>query len=86
MPTKVMKALSDPSRLKIVESLRGGEICACDFVKLTRKAQPTVSQHLKILETAVIVKSRKEGKKVLYSLVDPNVLNLINIAKDLSKR
>jgi len=85
MSTKILKALSDPTRLKIVESLKQGEICACNFVPLTKKAQPTVSQHLKILENARIIKSRKEGKMILYSVVDKKIFDLIKIAKEMNK-
>jgi len=85
MPTKILKALSDPTRFKIVELLKQGEICACKFVPLTKKAQPTVSQHLKILENAGIVKSRKEGKMIFYSIVNNRVFDLIEIAKRMSK-
>jgi len=85
MPTKILKALADPTRLKIVELLKQGEICACKFVPLTKKAQPTVSQHLKNLENAGIVKSKKEGKMIFYSVVDPKIFDLIEIAKKVSK-
>ena len=85
MPTKILKALSDPTRFKIVELLKQGEICACKFVPLTKKAQPTVSQHLKILENAGIVKSRKEGKMIFYSIVNPKIFDLIEIAKRMIK-
>jgi ArsR family transcriptional regulator len=85
MPTKILKALSDPTRFKIVELLKQGEICACKFVPLTKKAQPTVSQHLKILENAGIVKSRKEGKMILYSVTNPKIFDLIEIAKKMKK-
>ena len=85
MPTKILKALADPTRLKIVELLKQGEICACKLVPLTKKAQPTVSQHLKILENAGIVKSKKEGKMIFYSVVDPKIFDLIEIAKKVSK-
>ena len=85
MPTKILKALSDPTRFKIVELLKQGEICACKFVPLTKKAQPTVSQHLKILENAGIVKSRKEGKMILYSVTNPKIFDLIEIAKKMNK-
>ncbi len=85
MPTKILKALSDPTRLKIVELLKQGEICACKFVPLTKKAQPTISQHLKILENAGIIKSRKEGKMIFYSVVNPKIFDLIEIAKKMKK-
>lgn len=85
MVSKVFKALSDPTRLRIVELLKKKEICACGFVARTNKAQPTVSQHLRILENAGIIKSRKEGKMVIYSLANPKIVNIIKAAKDISK-
>jgi ArsR family transcriptional regulator len=85
MIEKLLKALSNPTRFKIVELLNKGEICACEFVPLTKKAQPTVSQHLKILENAGIVKSRKKGKMILYSVTDKRIFDLIKIAKEISK-
>jgi ArsR family transcriptional regulator len=86
MIEKTLKALSDPTRLKIVEVLEEGEVCACKFTTITKKAQPTVSQHLKILENAGIIKSRKEGKNVMYSVADKRVFDLIKIAREIGKR
>jgi len=85
MSSKIFKALSDPTRLKIIELLEKREICACEFAPLTKKAQPTVSQHLRILETAGIIKSRKEGKMILYSIDDKRIFGLIKIAKEVDK-
>jgi len=85
MPTKILKALSDTTRLKIVELLKEGEICACKFVPFTKKAQPTVSQHLRILENAGIVKSRKDGKMIFYSIIDSRIFDLIKLTKEISK-
>jgi ArsR family transcriptional regulator len=85
MSSKIFKALSDQTRLKIVELLEKREICACEFVSLVKKAQPTVSQHLRILENSGIVKSRKEGKMVIYSLANPKVIDLIKTAKAIER-
>lgn len=85
MSSKTFKALSDPTRLKIIELLEKREICACEFAPLTKKAQPTVSQHLRILETAGIIKSRKEGKMILYSIANKKIFDLIKIAKEVDK-
>ena len=83
--SRIFKALSDPTRLKIVECLREGEICACWFTQCTGKAQPTVSQHLRILENAGIIGFRKERKSILYRLKDRKILKLIQIAKEVQK-
>ena len=85
MSSKIFKALSDQTRLRIVELLEKREICACEFVSLVKKAQPTVSQHLRVLENAGIVKSRKDGRMVIYSLANSRVIDMMRIAKEMSK-
>ena len=86
MSSTVLKALSDPTRIKIVQSLKDNEICACEFVELTGRAQPTVSQQLKILENAGVLKSRRDGKKILYSLTDNRVNTIIELAQEIENR
>jgi ArsR family transcriptional regulator len=65
---KVMKALSDGNRTKIVKMLALKEMCVCEMKIALEMAQPSVSKHLKILEEAGLVESRKEGMWVNYSL------------------
>ncbi len=65
---KVMKALSDKNRLKIVKMLQQRELCVCEIQAGLKLAQPTVSKHLKILEEAGILTFRKEGLWVNYSV------------------
>ncbi len=65
---KVMKAISDKNRLKMAKMLQHRELCVCEIQKGLGLAQPTVSKHLKILEDAGLVISRKEGLWVNYSL------------------
>ena len=63
---RVMKALSDPSRVKIVKMLQAREMCVCEIRAALGLAQPTISKHLKVLEDADLVTSRKEGLWVNY--------------------
>jgi len=67
---KVMKALSDPSRVKILKMLQCKSLCVCEIQALLKLAQPTVSKHLKILEDAGLVGCRKSGLWVNYQLTD----------------
>ena len=67
---RVMKALSDPNRVKVVKLLQHKEMCVCEMQEALGIAQPTVSKHLKILEDAGLVQSRKDGLWVNYRLVD----------------
>ena len=76
---KILKALADETRLRIVLFIGAGEICACKVVPSTKKAQPTVSQHLKILLEAGVLSQRREGKNILYRINDGRVLKLIKV-------
>ena len=67
---KVMKALSDPNRVKIIKMLQHKVMCVCEIQAALRIAQPSVSKHLKILEEAGLVTFRKDGMWVNYQLAD----------------
>ena len=68
MSLKVIQAISDRTRFKLLAKISRGEICACELVDLAGTTQPAVSQHLKILFQAGLVNMRKEGAKRLYSV------------------
>lgn len=80
---KVFRVLADPTRLKILEILRNGERCACEIPAKVGKSQPNVSLHLKMLKDAGILSSRKDGKKILYSVAKPEIYKLIKGAKNI---
>jgi ArsR family transcriptional regulator, arsenate/arsenite/antimonite-responsive transcriptional repressor len=68
---KIMKALSDPNRVKILKLLQHkNDMCVCELKSLLHIAQPTVSKHLRVLEEAGLVEYRKKGLWVNYSLVN----------------
>lgn len=67
---KVMKALSDPNRVKIVKLLQHKRLCVCELQCALGISQPTVSKHLKILEEAGLVGFKKDGLWVNYHLTD----------------
>jgi DNA-binding transcriptional ArsR family regulator len=70
-PSARLKALGHPVRLGIALRLaREGGTCACDFAEIFGVSQPTVSQHLKVLREAGLVRTRREGTQIYYSL-DP---------------
>jgi ArsR family transcriptional regulator, lead/cadmium/zinc/bismuth-responsive transcriptional repressor len=65
------KALSDPTRLTLAEALgEGGELCVCDLSWIVGRSQNLVSHHLGALRSRGLVRSRKEGKMVMYSLTE----------------
>jgi ArsR family transcriptional regulator len=68
--TKVMKALSEPNRVKILKVLQRRALCVCEIRAVLRIAQPTVSKHLRILEDAGLVTCQKDGLWANYRLAD----------------
>ena len=65
---KILKAISDPKRLRIVDMLSCGELCACKILEAFHITQPTLSHDMKVLIEAGIVNDRREGKNIFYSL------------------
>ena len=63
---RVMKALSDPNRIKIMKLLAEKQLCVCELTALLGVAQSTASKHLKILEDAGLVVSRRDGAWMNY--------------------
>ena len=68
--TTVMKALSDPNRVKIIKLLQQKMMCVCELQGVLGLAQPTVSKHLRMLERAGLVSSEKDGLWVNYFATD----------------
>ena len=65
------KALGDPTRVTIAVALRDGEeLCVCDLAWVVERNENLVSHHVRLLRTAGLVRSRRDGKMVLYSLTD----------------
>lgn len=74
----LFKAMSDPTRLKIINALLIDEMCVCDLTALLNLTQPAVSHHLKTLRQARLVKFRRVGKAAYYSLDDDHIQLLFN--------
>jgi DNA-binding transcriptional ArsR family regulator len=71
--------LADPTRAKIVHALLRHELCTCDLAVVAGITESGVSQHLRILRTLRLVKSRRDGKFVFYSLDDAHIALLIQV-------
>ncbi len=79
--TKLFKALSDETRMKIAYALTiENELCVCDVASIVGATTATASHHLRHLKSIGLAKYRKEGKLVYYSLDDDHVKRLIQIA------
>jgi DNA-binding transcriptional ArsR family regulator len=76
--SNIYKALGDPTRIKILYALTLKELCVCDIADIIGMSQSAVSHQLRILRNLRLVKYKKEGKIVFYSLNDQHVIDLFN--------
>jgi len=76
----VFKILSDPTRLRILWTMEGGEVCVCCISEILGMSVSAVSHQLKTLRQAHLVKSRRDGRNIYYSLDDHHVKTLLDIA------
>jgi DNA-binding transcriptional ArsR family regulator len=76
--SKIFKALSDPTRLRIIRLLSTRDMCVCEIMVALDLTQPTASHHLSILENVELVKYRREGKWIFYGLLNPEILSYLD--------
>lgn len=79
---EVFKVFGDPTRIKILFALKDNELCVGDLADLLDMTQSSVSHQLRTLRDAKLVKGRRKGKFVMYSLDDDHVHDIIQIALD----
>jgi len=82
----VFKALANEHRIRILEALRDGELCACELQVVLDAPQSTVASHLRELKDAGLVRTRRQGKWTYYRIGDTGVLQLLDIAQALTDR
>ena len=75
---ELFKMFGDSTRVKILYALLESELCVCDIAKLLEVSQSAVSHQLRVLKTSKLVKFRKEGKTVFYSLADEHVIRILS--------
>lgn len=78
----LFKLFGDTTRVSILWALSESEMCVCDICALLQMKQPAVSHQLKNLKQARIVKNRRDGKIIYYSLDDEHIRHLLNLAMD----
>lgn len=81
--SELFKALAHPSRIHIIDSLRGGEHSVTELCEILDSENSSVSQQLSVLRSKNIVKTRKEANIVYYSIQDPAIFKLLDIAKKI---
>ncbi len=84
---EVLKAMADPTRLKILHSIHNGERCVSDILKSVGGSQANVSKHLSVLKRAGLVDCRREGLNVFYRIIDEGVFTICrNVCDSLESR
>jgi len=78
---QMFKGLADETRLKIIDMLSSGELCACKILEEFDITQPTLSYHMKILTECGLVNARREGAWMKYTINDENFKKLKEIFK-----
>lgn len=76
---ELFKIFGDSTRMKIICALKESELCVCDIANITNSTQSAISHQLRILKQAKLIKARKDGKVVYYSLADDHVVTLFQI-------
>ncbi len=80
---EVLKALAHPTRVSILEYLKGGERCVCEIIEHLNIEQSNVSQHLAILKRLGILSFRREGLKMIYRVKHREVFAILRLLEDM---
>lgn len=75
---ELFKIFGDSTRVKILYALLESELCVCDIAKLMDVSQSAVSHQLRVLKASKLVKFRREGKTIFYSLADDHVVSILS--------
>ncbi len=76
---ELFKVFGDTTRIKILYTLYESEMCVCDIAEVLNMTQSAISHQLKVLKQAKLVKNRREGKQIIYSLDDGHIANIISM-------
>jgi DNA-binding transcriptional ArsR family regulator len=78
LKAEILKALAQPTRLKILELLRHGEKCICEIVPAINGEQSNISRHISLMQKSRLIDTRKDGVKVMVKVSDPRVFDILD--------
>jgi ArsR family transcriptional regulator len=78
LKAEVLKALAQPTRLKILEFLRNGERCICEIVPAINGEQSNISRHISMMQKSHLVTTRKDGVRVMVNVKDPKIFEILD--------
>jgi DNA-binding transcriptional ArsR family regulator len=76
--SELFGVLGDPTRVRLIGALAGGELCVCDLATLIGLSESAVSHQLRLLRSLRLVRARRSGRMVLYALADQHILELFD--------
>ena len=82
---RAFKALAHPTRIAIIEMMRERDICGCEIEPKLGLRQANIAQHLAVLRDSQLVRSYRDGSRVMYGVMDPRVFQLLDIAKSIMR-
>ncbi len=82
----VLKALAQPTRLKIIFFLRDGERCVCEIFPAIGEEQSNTSRHLNMMQSAGVLSRRKDGLKIFYAIKHPEIMEVIDLVTGIVKQ
>jgi DNA-binding transcriptional ArsR family regulator len=86
LKAEILKALAQPTRLKILELLRGGEKCICEIVPAINGEQSNISRHISLMQKSHLVMTRKDGVRVMVRVKDPKIFEILDSVSFLLKK
>ncbi len=86
LKAEILKALAQPTRMKILECLRDGEKCICEIVPAINGEQSNISRHISLMQKSHLVTTRKDGVKVMVKVRDPKIFEILDSVSLLLKK
>lgn len=86
LKAEVLKALAQPTRLKILECLRSGEKCICEIVPEVNGEQSNISRHIAVMQKNHLLTTRKDGVRVMVKVKNPEVFEILDKVSILLKK
>src|SRR5512137_747494 len=86
LKAEVLKALAQPTRLKILEFLRHGERCICEIIPAINGEQSNISRHISLMQKSHLVTTRRDGVKVMVKVKDPKIFEILDQVGFLLRR
>ena len=78
LKAEILKAMAQPTRLQILEFLRGGERCICEIIPAVQGEQSNISRHISPMQKSHLVTTRKDGVKVMVKVRDPKIFAILD--------